>query len=77
MIRPAVVEDDLIEAALIGEHTFHATSLGPTVPATLEALAQLAPTTLACMHGSSFRGDAAAQLRGLGAAYADLLAVPA
>jgi hypothetical protein len=35
---------------------------------TLERLAQQAPTTLACMHGSAWRGDGAALLRALGAA---------
>jgi flavorubredoxin len=33
--------------------------------AILEKLAALGPTTLACMHGSAFRGDGAALLRGL------------
>lgn len=33
---------------------------------TLERLAGLAPTTLACMHGSAWRGDGAALLRALG-----------
>ena len=33
----------------------------------LESLAALEPTTLACMHGSSFNGDGAQALRDLGA----------
>jgi len=33
--------------------------------AILEKLAALRPTTLACMHGSAFRGDGSALLRGL------------
>ena len=33
--------------------------------AILEKLAALGPTTLACMHGSAFRGDGGALLRGL------------
>ncbi len=37
----------------------------PQSRATLERLAELRPVTLACMHGASFRGDGAAQLRGL------------
>jgi hypothetical protein len=36
----------------------------------LEQLAQLTPTTLALMHGASFTGDGAAQLRGLADGYA-------
>lgn len=62
---PAVVETDLVEGARVGEEAFHATSLGPAVPATLRMLADMGPTTLACMHGSSFRGDGGAQLRAL------------
>ncbi len=33
--------------------------------AMLERLAALQPTTLACMHGSAWRGDGAALLRAL------------
>jgi flavorubredoxin len=36
--------------------------------APLARLAALAPTTLACMHGSAWRGDGAKLLRGLAAA---------
>ena len=38
----------------------------PQTQATLQRLAQAAPTTLACMHGSAWRGDGAALLRELG-----------
>jgi hypothetical protein len=34
--------------------------------ALMEKLARLGPTTLACMHGSSWRGDGAKLLRELG-----------
>ena len=34
--------------------------------AMIERLAAAGPTTLACMHGSAWRGDAAALLRALG-----------
>jgi flavorubredoxin len=37
----------------------------PHTGATLERLAREQPTTLACMHGSAWRGDGAALLRGL------------
>lgn len=40
-------------------------SLGPTTVPTLRRLAELAPTTLALMHGSVFTGDGAAALNGL------------
>jgi flavorubredoxin len=42
----------------------------PQTRATLERLARLEPTTLACMHGSAWTGDAAALLRALSAAVA-------
>ena len=71
---PALTEDDLVGPALESEAMFHATSLGPAVPATIERLAELAPSTLAVMHGSSYRGDGATQLKALAAGYAASLA---
>lgn len=67
---PALTESDLVEPALETEALFHSTSLGPAVPSTLARLAALAPTTLAVMHGSSYRGDGATQLEALAAGYA-------
>ncbi|HET7132057.1 MAG TPA: MBL fold metallo-hydrolase, partial [Gammaproteobacteria bacterium] len=37
----------------------------PQTQAVLERLAREAPTTLACMHGSAWRGDGARLLRDL------------
>ncbi len=37
----------------------------PNTHAMLERLAHASPTTLACMHGSAWRGDGAALLRAL------------
>jgi hypothetical protein len=37
----------------------------PQTPAILERFALESPTTLACMHGSAWRGDGAALLRAL------------
>jgi flavorubredoxin len=71
---PALTEDDLVAPALEAEAMFHATSLGPAVPATVDRLAALAPTTVAVMHGASFRGDGATQLAALAAGYAAMLA---
>jgi flavorubredoxin len=65
----AVTEDDIVAPAMEGEAVFHATSLGPNVAPTLRQLAALQPTTLALMHGSSFRGDGAAALSALADAY--------
>lgn len=67
---PALVEDDLVEPALLAESLFHATSGGADLVPTIHRLADLEPTTLAVMHGSSFRGDGGTQLRALAAGYA-------
>jgi hypothetical protein len=54
---------------MVAEDVFHATSGGPGLIPTIETLADLEPTTLALMHGSSFRGDGGAELRALAKAY--------
>jgi flavorubredoxin len=66
----ALTESDCVAPALEAEAVFHATALTPNLGPTLEQLAQLQPTTLALMHGASFAGDGAAQLRGLADGYA-------
>lgn len=66
---PAITSDDLVEAALLGEAEFHYTSLGAATVPTIRRLAELEPTVLACMHGSSYQGDGGAQLRALADAY--------
>jgi flavorubredoxin len=71
---PAVAEDDLVEASLLAESLFHSTALTPQFRPTVEGLADLGPTALATMHGSSYRGDGATQLRSLAAGYAALAA---
>jgi flavorubredoxin len=68
---PALVGDDLIEAATAAEDVFHQTSLGPLVPATYRRLADLNPKRLAIMHGSSYEGDAPALLRAMADVYED------
>lgn len=73
----AVTESDLVEAALVGEEAFHSNSLSPALVPTLHRLADLEPTTLALMHGPSFRGDGGEQLRRLAAGYAEMMALPA
>jgi flavorubredoxin len=74
--RPALTHDEIIEPALVAEDVFHSTSMGPDLVPTIERLAVLEPTTLALMHGSSFRGDGGAQLRLLAAAYAERSGIP-
>ncbi|MBF6413304.1 oxygen-binding di-iron domain-containing protein [Nocardia cyriacigeorgica] len=71
---PALTSADLVEPAAVAEDLFHATSLGPAVPAALYKLAELQPTTLAIMHGSSFVGDGATALRALAGEYERRLA---
>ena len=67
---PALTESDIVAPAIEAEGFFHATGLNTNLAPTLELLASLAPTTLALMHGSSYAGDGAAQLRALSDGYA-------
>lgn len=69
---PALTESDCVAPALEAEARFHATGLTTNLVPTLNRLAELNPTTLALMHGASFRGDGAAQLRALSDGYAGL-----
>ena len=66
----AITSDDIVEPSLVAEEIFHSTSLGPNVGPTLRRLAALEPATLATMHGSSYRGNGAAQLTALASGYA-------
>lgn len=62
---PAVVETDLLGPAMAMEDAVHQSSLSAHTGATIRRLADLAPTTLGVMHGSSFRGDGGGALRQL------------
>lgn len=64
---------DIVEPAMAAEEMFHATSLGPFTAPTIRKLAELHPRRLALMHGSSFEGDAAAELNSLADRYEELL----
>lgn len=66
---PAITADSLLEAAIVAENAFQATSLTPATGATLRMLASLRPRRLAVMHGSCFEGDCAAMLSDLAAYY--------
>ena len=68
---PAITNDDIVGAAAEAENVFGASSLAPSMPATIERLADLEPRTLALMHGSSFAGDGAQTLRALAQVYAE------
>ncbi len=59
---PALANDDPVGPAIAAEDMFGATSLGPTTAPTIRKLAELAPKSLAIMHGPSFAGDCRAAL---------------
>ena len=67
---PAVTESEVLSAseAMRGMLEYYAQA--PNTPVILERLAALQPTTLACQHGSAYRGDGAALLRELAATIA-------
>jgi flavorubredoxin len=70
---PALSTADPVGPAEVAEDMFRSTSLTPTTAPTIRRLAELNPTTLAIMHGSSFTGDCAAALNGLADSYAERL----
>jgi hypothetical protein len=74
---PALTGDDLIPAAAAAEDLFGASCLTPRTAPTVRALADLAPTVLGIMHGSSFRGDGRAALSALADDYEARLAAAA
>jgi flavorubredoxin len=70
---PAVTTDDVVDAAMVCEEIFQSSSIGPRTAPTLRMLADLEPTTLAIMHGASFKGDGGSALRDLADRYEKLL----
>jgi len=66
---PALTENDIVEPAMEAEAVFRATAMAPDTAAVMRRLGELAPTTLAVMHGSSYRGDGGQALTDLAAAY--------
>ncbi len=66
---PALTTDDIVEPAMEAEMMFRSTSLAPDTAIVMRRLGDLAPNTLALMHGSSFGGDGAKALYDLAAAY--------
>jgi flavorubredoxin len=69
----AITDADIVEPAIEAEGFFHGTGLNSNLVPTLEQLAALNPTTLATMHGASYSGDGAAQLRALSGEYSAML----
>jgi flavorubredoxin len=70
---PALVHDvDLVTPAMEAEALFHGSCLTASTAPTIRSLADLAPRTLALMHGPAFAGDGAAALHALADSYAEL-----
>jgi len=65
----ALTDSDIVEPAMGAEDMFMATCLTPATAPTIRRLAELEPTTLALMHGSSFSGDCAGALSALADRY--------
>jgi flavorubredoxin len=74
---PALTANDLVEPAGQAEDMFGATCLTPQTAPTVCRLADLNPTTLAIMHGSSYNGDAGKALRAIADDYERRLGLPA
>jgi hypothetical protein len=62
---PALTEGDIVGPAAMLEDMMQATCLTPMTAPTIRRLAELKPTTLGLMHGSSFSGDCAGALGAL------------
>ena len=71
---PALSEDDCVAPALETEGLFHSTGLTTNLVPKLHELAELNPRTLALMHGASYTGDGARQLRALADGYTAMMA---
>lgn len=71
---PATTTDDIVTLATFAEDVFGASCLTPNTAPTMRKLADLKPTTLALMHGSSFTGNCGQALHDLANAYETRLA---
>jgi len=65
---PPITESDILEPSEAFRHAMDYFSHTKNVRVMLERLASTEPTTLACMHGSAWRGDGAKLLRALAGA---------
>ena len=66
---PAVRTESPMEPTIMTEDMFGYSTLAPSTGATVERLADLAPATLALMHGPTYTGDGGQWLRDLAADY--------
>jgi flavorubredoxin len=69
---PALTSSDIVEPAKEAEAVFKATCLTPTTGATIRSLADLEPTVLGVMHGSSYNGNCSSALRDLASVYDEM-----
>lgn len=63
--HPPLTQDDILEPSEAFRRKLDYFSHTTSARAMLQRLAELQPTTLACMHGSAWTGDGAALLRAL------------
>jgi flavorubredoxin len=66
-------ETDIVEPAIATEKAVPFMPVTPQAAPTLRRLANLKPTTMALMHGPTFKGDGAAALNALADYYAKRL----
>ena len=70
MGEEALIETDILESSEAFRRQMDYFSHSIHAPALIDKLAGLRPELLACMHGSAWTGDGAAQLRKLGMSFA-------
>ena len=70
---PALSDADIVGPAQAAEDAFRSTSITPLTAPTIRRLVDLAPGTLALMHGPAFTGDSAGALGALADFYEDRL----
>ncbi len=74
---PALTTDNIVEAAMEAETMFRSSSLSPDTAIVMRKLGDLAPSTLALMHGPSFSGDGREALYDLASSYESQFLTPA
>ena len=67
--EPAIAYESPMEPSIAAEDILGYSTLTPSTAPTVERLAELAPTTLALMHGPTFAGDGQQWLSDLGTNY--------
>jgi flavorubredoxin len=65
----ALTEGDIVAPAIFAEDVFKSSSLNPGMGDVIRGLGELAPRTLALMHGPSYCGDGGTALNSLAASY--------